>query len=130
MAWRKPEARLRTSYGMIEREMATRTWAMGEAFSLADCAAAPALFYANKVMPFGDTHSNVAAYFARLKARPSFARVLRKPSRISTWFRNEEAEMPSSKADIIRAIFAAYMSNDRKAGRGFPRRRFPLHQPV
>jgi glutathione S-transferase len=71
------KARLRTSYGMIDQEMATGTWAMGEAFSLADCAAAPALFYANEVMPFGDTHQNVAAYFGRLKARPSYARVLK-----------------------------------------------------
>jgi glutathione S-transferase len=71
------KARLRTSYGMIDHEMATRTWAMGDAFSLADCAAAPALFYANQVMPFGDTQGNVAAYFDRLKARPSYARVLR-----------------------------------------------------
>jgi glutathione S-transferase len=70
-------ARLRTSYGMIDQEMATRKWAMGEAFSLADCAAAPALFYANEVMPFGDTHRNIAAYFGRLKARPSYARVLK-----------------------------------------------------
>src|SRR6266849_1786369 len=69
-------ARLRTSYGMIDREMETQTWAIGEAFSLADCAAAPALFYANEVMPFGDSHENVAAYFNRLKARPSYARVL------------------------------------------------------
>ena len=68
--------RLRTSYGMIDREMAATTWAMGDAFSLADCAAAPALFYANEVMPFG-THKNVAAYFDRLKARPSYARVLK-----------------------------------------------------
>ena len=70
-------ARLRTSYGMIDSEMATRTWAAGEAFGLADCAAAPALFYANEVMPFGENHRNVAAYFGRLKARPSYARVLR-----------------------------------------------------
>ena len=70
-------ARLRTAYGMIDREMTTRTWAMGDTFSLADCAAAPALFYANEVMPFGDTHANVAAYFDRLKARPSYARVLK-----------------------------------------------------
>jgi glutathione S-transferase len=69
------KARLRTSYGMIDREMAATTWAMGDAFSLADCAAAPSLFYANEVMPFG-THKNVAAYFDRLKARPSYARVL------------------------------------------------------
>src|SRR6267154_340659 len=70
------KTRLRTSYGMIDREMETRTWAIGEAFSLADCAAAPALFYANEVVPFGDSHENVAAYFGRLKARPSCARVL------------------------------------------------------
>ena len=71
------KARLRASYGVIDREMETRTWAIGEAFSLADCAAAPALFYANEVMPFGDSHENVAAYFGRLKARPSYARVLK-----------------------------------------------------
>jgi glutathione S-transferase len=65
-----------TSYGMIEREMATKTWAVGGAFSMADCAAAPALFYANLVMPFGVTHKNVAAYFARLMERPSFARAV------------------------------------------------------
>ena len=47
------KALLTTAYGMIEQEMATKTWAMGEAFSMADCAAAPALFYADKVMPFG-----------------------------------------------------------------------------
>ena len=50
---------------------------MGEAFTLADCAAAPALFYGNMVVPFGDSHKNLAAYFERLKARPSFARVLK-----------------------------------------------------
>jgi glutathione S-transferase len=71
------KARLRTSYRMIEDEMATRKWSMGDAFSLADCAAAPALFYANEVLPFGEGHANVAAYLDRLKARPSLARVLK-----------------------------------------------------
>jgi glutathione S-transferase len=70
-------ARLRTSYAMIDQEMAGQSWAMGEAFSLADCAAAPALFYANEVMPFGDGYRSVAAYFDRLKARPCYARVLK-----------------------------------------------------
>jgi glutathione S-transferase len=68
---------LRTSYRMIEAQMAAGTWAMGEAFGLADCAAMPALFYGNMVEPFGDAHKNVTAYFERLKARPSVARVLR-----------------------------------------------------
>jgi glutathione S-transferase len=69
--------RIQSCYGMIDKEVAAKTWAIGEAFSLADCAASPALFYASKVMPFGDTHKNVTAYFDRLKARPSFARVIK-----------------------------------------------------
>ncbi len=70
------KAQLQTAYGMIDQEMATKTWAMGDAFSMADCAAAPALFYANLVLPFGDTHKNTAAYFGRLMERPSFARAV------------------------------------------------------
>ena len=70
------KAQLRTSYGMIDEEMAARTWAMGDAFTLADCAAAPPLFFANKLMPFGDSHRNLAGYFERLTWRPSFARSL------------------------------------------------------
>ena len=73
------EARVRlgTSYRIIDQGMAGHTWAMGDTFSLADCAAAPALFYGNEVMPFGESQANVAAYFGRLKARPSYARVLK-----------------------------------------------------
>src|SRR4030081_4073769 len=70
-------ARLGPSYRMIDQGMAGQTWAMGDTFSLADCAAAAALFYGNEVMPFGESHANVAAYFGRLKARPSYARVLK-----------------------------------------------------
>jgi glutathione S-transferase len=69
------KAKLETAYAMIDREMATKVWATGDAFTMADCAAAPALFYANLVVPFGEAHANVAAYLARLKARPSVARV-------------------------------------------------------
>jgi glutathione S-transferase len=43
---------------------------------MADCAAAPALYYANQVAPFGDRHVGAARYLDRLIARPSFARVL------------------------------------------------------
>jgi glutathione S-transferase len=69
---------LRTAYRVIEGELADgRTWAAGEAFTLADCAAAPALFYADLVEPFGSAQRGLAAYFRRLEARPSFARVLR-----------------------------------------------------
>jgi glutathione S-transferase len=69
-------AQLLKSYGMIDAEMAARTWAMGEAFTLADCAAGPPLFFANKLMPFGESHRNLAGYFERLTRRPSFARSL------------------------------------------------------
>jgi glutathione S-transferase len=80
-------ARIKLCYGMIEQEIGARTsiaktssaksWAMGEAFSLADCAASPALFYADKVVPIGDARPQLAAYLDRLKARSAFARVLK-----------------------------------------------------
>lgn len=70
-------AQLLISYAMIEQQMASGGWAMGEDFSLADCAAAPSLFYANMAVPFGEANRNLAAYFERLKERPSFARVLK-----------------------------------------------------
>jgi glutathione S-transferase len=69
--------RLRTAYDMLEKDMAAKTWAAGDAFTMADCAAAPALYYANLVEPFGDGHTNVARYFERLMARPSFARAVK-----------------------------------------------------
>ena len=62
---------------MIEGEMGSKQWAMGDAFTMADCAAAPALFYANKVMPFGDEFKTAKAYLQRLSQRDSFARVLK-----------------------------------------------------
>jgi glutathione S-transferase len=68
---------LRTSYSKIEHQVSDSGWAMGADFSLADCAALPPLFYGNMVEPFGGTHQNVTAYFERLTARPSVARVLK-----------------------------------------------------
>jgi glutathione S-transferase len=70
------KALLRTACGMLDQEMRTKTWAMGEVFTMGDCAAAPALFYANMMMPFGDTYKNVAGYLGRLMERPSYARAL------------------------------------------------------
>jgi glutathione S-transferase len=68
---------MRTALRMLEQDMASRTWAMGEAFGLADCAAAPALFYADKVMPIAMDYPNMKAYLDRLMQRASYARVLR-----------------------------------------------------
>jgi glutathione S-transferase len=70
------KALLETAYDVIEKQMATRTWAAGDAFSMADCAASPALYYANRVAPFGEGRKNTAAYLSRLLARPSFTRVM------------------------------------------------------
>jgi glutathione S-transferase len=70
------KAQLKTALDMIDGEIGSKTWAMGDAFGMADCAAAPALSYADRVMPFADSHKNAAAYLARLKQRPSFARAL------------------------------------------------------
>jgi glutathione S-transferase len=67
---------LETAYRIADGWMRDGPWAIGNSFSLADCAAAPALFYANKVVPFGSTAPHLASYFARLVERPSFARVL------------------------------------------------------
>src|SRR5262249_7796609 len=64
------KAQLRQAYGVMEREMDSKTWTIGDDFTLADCAAAPALFYANTVVPFAETHKNLAAYLDRLMARP------------------------------------------------------------
>jgi len=71
------QAQLHQAYAVIEPRMQANVWMMGEAFTLADCAAAPALFYANTVVPFGETQSTLSAYLGRLMARPSFARVLK-----------------------------------------------------
>jgi glutathione S-transferase len=63
--------------GLIDAEMADRTWATGDTFTMADCAAAPAIFYGNRFYgPFRETHPNALAYLDRLMARPSYARVL------------------------------------------------------
>lgn len=69
-------ALLGKAYALIEGRIAGRSWAAGEGFTLADCAAAPALFYADRILPLGERHPVLAAYLARLEARPSFARVL------------------------------------------------------
>lgn len=70
------KGQLHEAYKVIEHEIEAKTWMMGDAFTLADCAAAPALFYANTVVPFAETQSELTAYLDRLMARPSFGRVL------------------------------------------------------
>lgn len=70
------QATLATAYRMIDRQLAGKAWAVGDAFTMADCAAAPGLFYASMAAPFPAGHPDLAAYFERLLARPSVQRVI------------------------------------------------------
>lgn len=66
--------RIEAMYGILDNNLAHRRWAAGDEFTLADCAAAPALFYAPWVHPFDD-HPAIVEYWENLAARPSFERV-------------------------------------------------------
>ncbi len=66
---------LARAYGWLDGELAGRSWAAGAAFTMADCSGAPALFYADLLVP-ADGFPNVAGYLGRLRARPSFARAV------------------------------------------------------
>ena len=69
---------IETALALADKDMATRTWAAGDAFSMADCAAAPPLFYCDyAVTPLARRYDNLAAYLGRLKQRPSYARALK-----------------------------------------------------
>jgi glutathione S-transferase len=70
------KALLDTAYRWLDGHMAERTWAAGSSFSLADCAAAPSLFYADWAREIDPTLTHVLAYRGRLLARPSFARAV------------------------------------------------------
>jgi glutathione S-transferase len=67
---------LDTIYAWLDHLLAGREWAAGDVFTLADAAAAPALFYADWAHPIGEDHTTLKAYRARLLARPSFARCI------------------------------------------------------
>jgi glutathione S-transferase len=72
----KERATLETAYGMIDKQMAGRDWVASPDFSMADCAAAPALFYTSTVQSFPPGLTHLQAYFDRLMARPSVQRVM------------------------------------------------------
>ena len=69
---------LETALALLDRRMARRTWALGNIFTMADCAAAPPLFYVNMaVAPLAGRYDNLAAYLERLTQRSSYARALK-----------------------------------------------------
>ena len=67
---------LDTAYRWLETNLQSRIWAAGDNFSMADCAAAPALFYADWAHPIDAAFTRVRAYRQRLLARASFARAV------------------------------------------------------
>jgi glutathione S-transferase len=77
---------LDTSYAWLDERMRGRTWAVGESFTLADCAAAPSLFYADWTHRIPERYANLAAYRARLLQRPSFARAVEEARRFRHYF--------------------------------------------
>jgi glutathione S-transferase len=73
-------------YAWLDERMAGREWTAGDGFSLADCAAAPSLFYADWVREIPQPLENLRAYRARLLARPSFARAVDEARRYRHYF--------------------------------------------
>ena len=77
---------LEISYAWLDERMAGRTWAVGETFTLADCAAAPSLFYADWTHRIPERYANVLSYRTRLLRRPSFARAVDEARRFRHYF--------------------------------------------
>ncbi|HOX70984.1 MAG TPA: glutathione S-transferase family protein [Dokdonella sp.] len=74
------------AYAWLENTMQDRRWACGDSFTLADCAAAPSLFYADWTHPISDAHPALLAYRQRLLARPSFARAVEEARPYRSYF--------------------------------------------
>jgi glutathione S-transferase len=72
----RQRATLGSAYDLINRRLSNKTWVCGENFSMADCAAAPALFYASTIEPFPGASKYLRDYFEKLMAQPSVQRVI------------------------------------------------------
>ena len=90
---------LRTALGVIEHKLVSKTWAIGDSFTMADCAAAPALFYANLAVPFDKDYKQAASYLDRLMQRPSFARCIEEAKPYRQFFPIKEADWSFAQAE-------------------------------
>jgi len=78
--------KLELSYAWLEGHLAGKTWAVGADFTMADCAAAPSLFYADWTHRISEAYPKLRAYRARLLARPSFARAVEDARQFRSYF--------------------------------------------
>ena len=76
LAAARGRAALEIAYDWLEDNLGDDGWAVGDDFTLADCAAAPALFYADWIVPIGDARPRLAAYRTRLLAHPHVSRAV------------------------------------------------------
>lgn len=82
----KAKETLEKSYAIVEGKLGVSdTWALGEDYSLADCAASPALFYASLAVPITDKTPKLKAYYERLVRRPSYLRALKEAEPFFDW---------------------------------------------
>ena len=82
---------LHTALSLAEKNMASRPFAAGDNFTMADCAAAPTLFYTDMaIAPLAGAYPHLAAYLGRLKERPSYARVLKEAEPFLHWVPREK----------------------------------------
>jgi glutathione S-transferase len=84
-------AMLQIAYPMIDRQLSQHDFAIGSNFSMADCSAVPALFFARIVEPFGPSQQHLNAYFERLMARPSVIRTIEAAKPYFSMFPYQEA---------------------------------------
>lgn len=68
---------VRSAYGVVETQLGERNFIVGDNFTMADCAGAPALWYATRNVPLDGAFPRITAYLERLKSRPSFARAVK-----------------------------------------------------
>jgi glutathione S-transferase len=78
--------RLDRAYAWLDQHLVGKTWAAGDEFTLADCAAAPSLFYADWTHRIPEDFPALRAYRARLLARPSFARAVEEARPFRSYF--------------------------------------------
>ena len=87
-------AMLQIAYPMIDRRLGRHDFAIGDNFSIADCSAAPALFFARIVEPFGSNRPHLDAYFERLMGRPSVIHTIEAARPYFSMFPYQEAMEP------------------------------------